>query len=514
VGERRIGVDVGGTNTDAVLVEVDGTVLARAKVPTTDDPSDGIAAALAAVTPGDGGVRSVALGTTHGLNAILQRRGLRRVFVLRLGAPGTLAVPPLAGWSADLVAAISAGATVVRGGVEVDGRATPVDADAICRAVEGATAAAAVAITGTFSPLDPSQEHEAAAIVASVTAAPCSLGHEIGGLGLREREHATVLNAAIGGVLDDVIAGLERAAERLGARAYLTQNDGSLMAPVLAHRLPVLTLGSGPSNSLRGAATLTGLTDVLVADVGGTSTDVGALANGFARESAVGVTIGGVVTNFRMPDVVSVAAGGGTHVGVDGALGIESVGRRLTTEALVFGGPVATLTDAGVAGGRARIGDPSLVVGRDDLTVALAAADARVADAVDRMRLGPDDADLVLVGGGAALIGDDLPGVRCVHRPADANVANAIGAALAPVAGEADVVAEVGGDRRAEALEACLDTARRRAIEAGADPDRLETVWIDEVPLAYLDRPVSRLRAKVAGPPAPDERAGPVRSRR
>jgi hypothetical protein len=118
------------------------------------------------------------------------------------------------------------------------------------------------------------------------------------------------------------------------------------------------------------------------------------------------------------------------------------------------------------------------------------------------MRLTRDDADLILVGGGSVLIGDDLPGVRTVHRPEHADVANAIGAALAPVAGEADVVAEVGGDRRAEAVESCLGVARDRAIAAGADPGELRTVWIDEVPLAYMDRPLSRLRAKVAGPPA------------
>jgi hypothetical protein len=103
------------------------------------------------------------------------------------------------------------------------------------------------------------------------------------------------------------------------------------------------------------------------------------------------------------------------------------------------------------------------------------------------------------------LIGDDLRGVGRIHRPPNADVANAIGAALAPVAGEAEVVAEVGGDGRTEALETCLAVARGRAVEAGADPAGLETVWIDEIPLAYLDRPMSRLRAKVAGPPVTRE---------
>ena len=86
------------------------------------------------------------------------------------------------------------------------------------------------------------------------------------------------------------------------------------MALDYAIRYPVLTIGSGPANSLRGAAFLTGYADALVADVGGTSTDVGVLVGGFPRESAAAVEIGGIRTNFRMPDVLAIALGGGTIV--------------------------------------------------------------------------------------------------------------------------------------------------------------------------------------------------------
>ena len=123
-----------------------------------------------------------------------------------------------------------------------------------------------------------------------------------------------------------------------------------------AIRFPVLTIGSGPANSIRGAAYLTGRTDAIVVDVGGTSTDVGVLVRGFPRESSFGVEIGGIRTNFRMPDLVTIALGGGTIVSED-ALGPESVGYRILEEALVFGGSTPTLTDAGVAAGRFALGD-------------------------------------------------------------------------------------------------------------------------------------------------------------
>ena len=118
------------------------------------------------------------------------------------------------------------------------------------------------------------------------------------------------------------------------------------------------------------------------------------------------------------------------------------------------------------------------------------------------MRLTNDDVDLVAVGGGAPLLPDRLPGVRTIERPPDADVANALGAALAPVAGEADFVAEVGGEHRAGELDRAVALASERAVAAGARPDALETIWIEEIPLAYVDQPVSRIRAKVAGPPA------------
>lgn len=503
-----MGVDVGGTNTDAVLVDDEGRIQARAKVPTTPDPGDGIIEALELVASGRT-ITRVAFGSTHALNAILQRRGLRRVASVRLGAPGTEAIPALTGWPEDLTAAVAAGTWIARGGVEIDGRHVATDQrelSSIAEAIVREGVAGAVAIVGMFSPLDPVQERDAAALFTELTGLAVSIGSDIGGLGLLERENATVLNAALGDLVGTLAGGLEEVAARLGARAYITQNDGTLMTLEHARRAPVLTIGAGTSNSLRGAAHLSGRADALVIDVGGTSADVGALVRGFPRESAAGVEVGGVKTNFRMPDLVSVAVGGGTIIATDGSLGVDSVGARLIGEALVFGGTTPTLTDAAVAARRAEIGDPALIDPAGALAGALAEADDRVAGAIDRMRLGADDVDLIAVGGGSVLLPDRLAGVRRIERPADADVANAVGAALAPVAGEADFVADVAGDRRQQELARATALAGERAVAAGARPDALETIWIEEIPLAYVDRPVSRLRAKVAGPPVEDAR--------
>ena len=86
------------------------------------------------------------------------------------------------------------------------------------------------------------------------------------------------------------------------------------MSADFAEQYPVLTFASGPTNSMRGAAFLSGLKDAMVVDVGGTTSDVGALTHGFPREASVAVEIGGVRTNFRMPDVYSFGLGGGSLV--------------------------------------------------------------------------------------------------------------------------------------------------------------------------------------------------------
>ena len=98
------------------------------------------------------------------------------------------------------------------------------------------------------------------------------------------------------------------------APVYISQNDGTLMSVDYCRQYPVATFASGPTNSMRGAAFLSGRTDCVVIDVGGTTSDVGVLVHGFPREAAVAVDIGGVRTNFRMPDVLPVGLGGGSIV--------------------------------------------------------------------------------------------------------------------------------------------------------------------------------------------------------
>ena len=509
----RLGIDVGGTNTDAVLME-GRRVVAVCKTPTTPDVSDGIGAALRRILASSGvspaQVQAVMIGTTHFTNAVVEARHLAATAAVRLGAPATLAVPPMADWPDRLRGALGGHTYVCRGGHEFDGREiSALDPDELRRVAAdiGEAGVASVAVTSVFSPVNAEMETRAAAILAEeLPGVKISLSREIGRIGLIERENATILNASLGPLADRVLDGFEEVVARAGIRAslFITQNDGTLLNLDYARRYPVATFASGPTNSMRGAAFLSGVTDGVVIDVGGTTTDVGILVGGFPREASVVVHVGGVATNFRMPDVLSLGIGGGSMVrgsGTTVTVGPDSVGYRLEEQARVFGGPDLTATDIAVAGGLAEIGDRSAVEGLENDLVqgALDRIRLDIAATVDRMKTSADPVAAIVVGGGSILLGDDLPGVSEMVRPDNFAVANAIGAAIAQVGGEVDRVFSLDGMGRREALESARSQATERAVVAGADPATVEVVDIEEVPLPYLPSNAVRIRMKAVG---------------
>ena len=514
----RIGIDVGGTNTDAVLIDSDGAdrVLAAVKAATTGDVTSGIVAALDGLQAqhafDPAGVRAVMIGTTHFINALVEADRLAPTAALRLGLPATASLPPMVDWPARLVDAIAGRGYLAHGGHEFDGRQiSPLDEDELRRhaADMAANGVRSVAVSSVFSPVNAEFELRAAEILAEELGPelPVSLSHEIGRVGLLERENATIINAALRELAAHIVDALAGSVSGHGITAplYLSQNDGTLMDVGYARRYPVATFASGPTNSMRGAAVLSGQSSCAVVDVGGTTTDVGVLTGGFPREATVEVSVAGIRTNFRMPDVLSIGLGGGSLVrdtsGSGLTVGPDSVGYRLTERALVFGGDTLTATDIAVAAGRAEIGDPGRVshLPRELVEAALERIAADVADVVDRMRISADPLPVVAVGGGSVLLPDEFPGLGAVHRPEHFAVANAIGAAIAQVGGEVDRVFAIEPGRRDAVVDEARQEAVDRAVVAGADPASVTIVDFDEVPIPYLPGNATRIRCKAVG---------------
>jgi N-methylhydantoinase A/oxoprolinase/acetone carboxylase beta subunit len=507
----RIGIDVGGTNTDAVLMD-DLTVVSKIKTPTTEDVTSGITTALKHVLETSGtathAIAAVMIGTTHFTNAVVERRRLTKTATIRLGLPATAALPPMIDWPDDLREVIDGSVHLVHGGYEFDGREiSKFDAGEIRGVAEkiAANGVSAVAISSVFSPVNPDMEEQAAEIVNNVIpGAEITRSAEIGRIGLLERENAAILNSCLRTLAVETVTAFRRAIAEMGIAAplYLTQNDGTLMSADFAEQYPVLTFASGPTNSMRGAAFLSGLKDAMVVDVGGTTSDVGALTHGFPREASVAVDIGGVRTNFRMPDVYSFGLGGGTVVEPEPLkIGPQSVGFRITQKALVFGGDTLTTTDIAVAAGISDIGDAALVKHLDSKLVraALQRIHEMSETAVDRMKISSDPVPVIVVGGGSILIHQTLSGASEMIKPDHFEAANAVGAAIAQISGEVDRVYSLSGMSRDQALAHAKGEASDKAAEAGADPDSIQIVDVEDVPLAYLPGNATRVRVKAVG---------------
>lgn len=507
-----IGVDVGGTNTDAVVMH-GKKILSGVKSSTSQDVMSGVVDAITRAM-GDADVTadqvtSVMIGTTHFTNAVVERRHLAQTAAVRLCLPAAQCLPPMVDWPEDIKEAVGGHYYMAKGGNEFDGRAISEldlsELDDIAAKI-GAKNIKTVAITSVFSPVSDEMEQKAKArLAARLPDVDFTISSEIGRLGILERENAAIMNAALRSLSTRTVNAFGMALEKVGLTCpyYITQNDGTLMDRTFVQAYPVLTFASGPTNSMRGAAFLSGKSDAIVVDVGGTTTDVGALVKGFPRPASTTVDVGGVRTNFRMPDVFAIGLGGGTIISGDHdnpVVGPQSVGYRLTEEALIFGGDTLTTSDVAVGLGLADFGDKNKIDAHspDYLKRIKHTCDDMLTNAIERMRVSPDPIPVLAVGGGSILVPDKV-GDLDVIRPEHFSVANAVGAAIGQISGEVDRIFSLDGMSRDEALEAAKSEAIIKAISAGAKPETIEVLDQEDVPLAYLPGNATRIRMKVVG---------------
>lgn len=511
----RIGIDVGGTNTDAIILNENHQLIHAVKSPTTLDIRTGIETSLRQLLQGanidKNQITHAMLGTTQCTNAIVERKKLAQVGVIRLGYPATASVAPYTSWPEDMVQKLSGKYSLVHGGYEYDGQLLgEVDEGEITALLEEWRGSIeSIAVIGVFSSLKNDQEFHVRDLIHQMYGSefPVSCSSLIGSVGLIERENATILNAALCKVIETTTEGFVQALEEEGisdAAVFLCQNDGTLMSVDYAKQFPILTIACGPTNSIRGASYLAKIKDTMVLDVGGTTSDIGVLQDGFPRESSVAVEVGDIRTNFRMPDIISVGLGGGSIVRSENGkitVGPDSVGYRIGQEALVFGGNTLTTTDIAVRLGLADVGDQSLVAHLDEDFAKQVQGEiaAIIEQTIDKMKTSSGDVELVLVGGGSVVIPDTIRGVSHMIKPENGGVANAIGACIAQISGQYEQIYIYSTEPREAALRDAREKAVKQAVLAGADPATVELVEVEETPLAYHPGNATRLRVKVVG---------------
>jgi len=520
----KIGVDVGGTNTDAVLINNENHIIAKTKQTTSLDVSSGIEKAIRKVlqqakVPTEA-IKYIMLGTTHCTNALVERKNLNRIGAIRIGLPASKAIPTMSDFPEDLKKLLQKHCYMVHGGYEYDGRAisdlNEVEVKECLRKMKGEIES--LAITGIFSKINPDQELQVASwakeILGDTVKISCS--YQIGGLGLLERENACILNSSLQGVASRMVKAFKDTVDHLGlsSQLFIGQNDGTLMSLEQVQNFPVLTISSGPTNSIRGAGALSKIENGIVIDVGGTTSDGGVLVNFFPRESTLAAQIGGVFTNFRMPDVVSVGIGGGTIVRFNNetcTLGPDSVGYRLKEKSIAFGGNMLTLTDFFLAEGKLDIDDSfkkNIIKEKIREIIAIPYSQAlkqvktniqlEIEKMVDKLKTEAKDIPVIACGGGAFLLPKEIAGASKVLFPMYMEVANALGACIAQISSEEEIIINTMKDDENEEMEKLLKNATIILLKNGAKAKSIKILTKVSIPLAYLPSAVL-LKVKLCG---------------
>ncbi|WP_448149658.1 hydantoinase/oxoprolinase N-terminal domain-containing protein [Labrys miyagiensis] len=322
-----LGIDTGGTFTDAVLYDETSGVVAKAKSLTTHhDLAIGVGGAVGAVLEQSGVdpalISLVSLSTTLATNAMVEGQG-GRVGLVYIGFDAADAERP------DLKAALNGDPVLlIGGGHDAMGQArAPLDAAVL--AVEARRLAPSLtgfAVTGRFAVLDPSHEIAAREILRHETGLPVTCGHELSAkLDGPKRALTCVLNARLIHLLEALIAATEGRLAALGISAPLmvVRGDGSLVAAEVAKTKPIETIFSGPAASAVGGAFLAKAPDALVSDIGGTTTDVVVLREGRPRIDPAGALIGGFRTMVEAIAIRTCGLGGDSEVSIE-QHGLES----------------------------------------------------------------------------------------------------------------------------------------------------------------------------------------------
>ena len=342
----QIGMDTGGTFTDAVLVDDGRRVLATAKALTRhDDLVVGLGEALDAVLQDggidgpDGSIALVSLSTTLATNALVEGRG-RPVGLILIGLPEERL------GRARLAEALGGDPVIFAGGGHDASGAEcePLDEAALRRFVEHHDRAVeAWAISALFATRNPAHERRAQAIVAASGTRPVSLGHSLSaGLDAPRRALTALLNARLVPLIGELLEAARTLLRERGIAAPLmvVKGDGSLIGAAVAAACPVETILSGPAASLVGASFLCDEPHLLIADTGGTTTDIAQLVAGRPKLAPDGAVVGGWRTMVRAVDVRTVALGGDGELGVGYGVGYGVQGGAGTGSGVGFPGPL------------------------------------------------------------------------------------------------------------------------------------------------------------------------------
>ncbi|WP_409304879.1 hydantoinase/oxoprolinase N-terminal domain-containing protein [Peribacillus sp. SCS-155] len=514
----KLGIDVGGTNTDAVIVRNNGKLLSWSKHLTTADITSGIGAAAkevlqdANISPEQ--IEGVFVGTTHVLNALYQPVNLSKTALIRITNRPSL-IKPAVDWPEDLKKYLSS-IYHFQSSYDYTGRKNgPLIMDShdfnnlLYGIKEGNIES--ICIVGAYSPLYDAEEQEVKKqIEAYFPAIPITMSHHIGSTGFIERENAALLNAILSKVMRQAMIDLSSVFERLSLNCpcWITQNDGSLMEIQEAIDYPVLTIGSGITNSFRGASILSDIARCIVVDVGGSTVDIGKVVDGQPEVSVSSTSFLDIAVNMRVPKLSSLPFGGGSLISVEQELVHikETIANDIERYGISWGGSTWTLTDSFLKVYPESFSDDKInLKGLENLSEAdcrkvIKKVMMEIKTKIARFQPNNEMLPIVLVGGGSPLILNRLFGkYQKIIHPAGYLICNAVGACFAPLSAQVDKVFWLKDKTKQQIIDEQTEQLIQQLIQKGANRESIRLASIEEYPFDYMKGEVLRIRLKVLG---------------
>ncbi|MBQ2764903.1 MAG: hydantoinase/oxoprolinase family protein, partial [Firmicutes bacterium] len=276
-----IGIDTGGTYTDAVLLDTDhGMIKAKAKAFTTkEDLSVGIEKSLRGLGVLPDAIEKIVLSTTLATNAVVENE-LAPVGAIYIGKRPRCDFPDIP-------------SVTVKGKINVKGREEVcLDENEILAVADHIKKnSSSIAVVGYMSVRNPVQELRVKELIREHTSLPVVCGHELSGnLGFKERAATAILNAALLPIIASFLDSMEQVLKKMSidAPVFMVRGDGTMAELGMIREKPAETVLSGPATSIIGAKYLTGSSFALISDMGGTTTDTAVLENGMVRLSEFG----------------------------------------------------------------------------------------------------------------------------------------------------------------------------------------------------------------------------------
>ncbi|MBD7936414.1 hydantoinase/oxoprolinase [Cytobacillus sp. Sa5YUA1] len=514
----RLGIDVGGTNTDAVIIDDSGNIKAWSKQLTTSNLGETIYETAkivlneANVKPES--MKGVFLGTTHVLNELYYPKNLAKTALIRLTKKPSKIKPGLF-WPSHLSKYI-----IKEFHLETKydfTRQIPhydeIDHESVFKMIKELEKAKveSVCIVGAFSSFYEDEENNLKKVIAShMPSLSVTVSNEIGSIGFLDRENASLLNSMLSFVMKDALSSINDIFKNLGLHCpyWITQNDGSLMKVEEAIKLPIFTIGSGITNSLRGASKLTGLKNFIGIDVGGSTIDIGMVSHGHPQTEEGPVKVLDIPVNVRLPKVHSLSTGGGNLVNThNGDLLIEdTIASDITKDGLAWGGELWTISDSFLKIFPHSFKDKHIKyenlegISTEDCLKVVNTVSSRIREKIRQLQPKDQYVPLVLVGGGSPLLLNNIfTKFDKAIQPVGYQICNAVGACYAPLSSSLDKVFWLNDRTKEEIVEREKERVITELIHKGAKPETIKINRVEEFPFDYLKGEMFRLKIMAFG---------------